>query len=282
MWTARLASLTVPIALQAGHPFQLQAVIILSHLTIQNTRVVAAILRAFLAELDGDASIPTLQAFLTYFARAIKGSGDHAPAGELFWVAISLINAHTSFLAPCAALIQACVTCITTSALLDQDNLQDYLLRSRHQSETMHARAKQLDAALQVEFAQDTFSFALASILAGHSKHPQLHDRISSECAWSNIRGYCLMFDSAILKHLTIMGNETAGTAAESQPILSILGYLVTLLPTASKRKEGFRVTDLLHAAGLEVKGSDMHEPYLPLLANVEISTNVSHRLTIY
>jgi len=153
------------------------------------------------------------------------------------------------------------VACITQSCLTAGESVQDHLLAAVDVRDATNERFKDFAEIVGIDFTDSHFSFSVASsVVKG------LQSGESCSAAVKNL--LVTLATGQSRRHL----RGSNGSAKGDHP-LDVLGYLVALLPVASKELDSFTMKDLQGlVAGSGVPASCFD--YTPLLAELDVDSN--------
>ena len=108
----------------------------------------------------------TLQAYLICFTRFLQVSASPQRAAQLFWLGIGTSQAHPVLLAVSIRLLGAAAKCMARHGFDDAPGLHAFLMAERKARPDVAAAAKDFDTAIEVDFTESNFAFAVAALLS--------------------------------------------------------------------------------------------------------------------
>ena len=252
--------------------------------------MLSALLTNLRSNLETNMNSNTLQAYLICFTRFLQASTSPQRAAQLFWLAIGASQAHPVLLAVSIRLLGAAAKCMARHGFGDAPGLHAFLMANRKAHPDVAAAGKQFDTAIEADFTESNFAFAVAAVLSkGLRQADAALDTIGEETVSC---GPALIVDiadfvsidthEALFRTLAVLSTDgpldgqTNGHGNEGQQVVNSLGYLLPLLSATALKNGTFTLSILLQLAGIDHGDPEVASgPYHPMLAHLEFDRNV-------
>lgn len=262
----------------------------------QDDTVLGALLTNLRSNLETNMNSNTLQAYLICFTRFLQASASPQRAAQLFWLAIGTSQAHPVLLAVSIRLLGAAAKCMARHGFDNAPGLHSFLIANRKAHPDVAAAAKGFDTAIEADFTESNFAFAVAALLSkGLRQADAALDTIGMEttpCCSALIAiadRVCTAARVGLFRTLAVLSTDgpldgqTNGHGNEGQQVVNSLGYLLPLLSATAIKNGTFTLGALLQLAGLDNGDPDFASgPYHPMLAHLEFDRNVRRARPVF
>lgn len=161
-------------------------------------------------------------------------------------------------------LLGAAAKCMARHGFGNAPGLHSFLIANRKAHPDVAAAAKGFDTAIEADFTESNFAFAVAALLSKGLRQ--------ADAALDTIG---LFRTLAVLSTDGPLDGQTNGHGNEGQQVVNSLGYLLPLLSATAIKNGTFTLGALLQLAGLDNGDPDFASgPYHPMLAHLEFDRN--------